>query len=101
MLYKLEYAISVTAYVLWQYKCHLFNKLSFRFQIGIGKGSKSFEEARAARLIEENGTLGDIQETVLGRDLVLLLISDSAQVRIMLSSFLHDFKIFFVKCLFR
>ena len=79
----------------------MFNKLSFRFQIGLRKGSKSFEEARAARLIEENGTLGDIQETVLGRDLVLLLISDSAQVRIMVTGFMHDFKLSFVKCLFR
>ena len=80
MLYKLEYAISVTAYVLWQYKCHLFNKLSLRFQIGLRKGSKSFEEARGAGFTEENGTLGDIWETVSGSDLVLLLISDSAQV---------------------
>lgn len=50
-------------------------------QIGLRKGSRSFAEARAAGFTEENGTLGDIWETVSGSDLVLLLISDSAQVR--------------------
>ncbi|GAB2274734.1 hypothetical protein Dimus_009506 [Dionaea muscipula] len=48
-------------------------------KIGLRKGSRSFEEARAAGFSEENGTLGDIWETVAGSDLVLLLISDSAQ----------------------
>lgn len=54
--------------------------LLYWFQIGLRKGSKSFEEARAAGFTEESGTLGDIWETVSGSDLVLLLISDSAQV---------------------
>ncbi|GMH12118.1 hypothetical protein Nepgr_013959 [Nepenthes gracilis] len=48
-------------------------------KIGLRKGSRSFAEARAAGFTEENGTLGDIWETVSGSDLVLLLISDSAQ----------------------
>ncbi|XP_075476245.1 ketol-acid reductoisomerase, chloroplastic-like [Primulina tabacum] len=48
-------------------------------KIGLRKGSRSFEEARAAGFTEENGTLGDIWETVSGSDLVLLLISDAAQ----------------------
>ncbi|CAL4909644.1 unnamed protein product [Urochloa decumbens] len=48
-------------------------------KIGLRKGSKSFEEARAAGFTEESGTLGDIWETVSGSDLVLLLISDAAQ----------------------
>jgi hypothetical protein len=48
------------------------------FQIGLRKGSKSFDEARAAGFSEESGTLGDIWETVSGSDLVLLLISDAA-----------------------
>ncbi|KAK9071671.1 hypothetical protein SSX86_008100 [Deinandra increscens subsp. villosa] len=43
------------------------------------KGSSSFNEARAAGFSEETGTLGDIYETISGSDLVLLLISDSAQ----------------------
>nr|GMD88538.1 ketol-acid reductoisomerase, chloroplastic-like [Ipomoea batatas] len=43
------------------------------------EGSRSFDEARAAGFTEENETLGDIWETVSGSDLVLLLISDSAQ----------------------
>ncbi|XP_065636971.1 ketol-acid reductoisomerase, chloroplastic [Quercus suber] len=48
-------------------------------KIGLRKGSRSFAEARAAGFTEESGTLGDIYETVSGSDLVLLLISDSAQ----------------------
>lgn len=51
-------------------------------QIGLRKGSNSFAEARAAGFSEENGTLGDMWETISGSDLVLLLISDSAQVYI-------------------
>jgi hypothetical protein len=49
-------------------------------QIGLRKGSRSFAEARAAGFSEENGTLGDIWDTVSSSDLVLLLISDAAQV---------------------
>lgn len=37
-------------------------------------------EARAAGFTEETGTLGDVIETVAESDLVLLLISDAAQV---------------------
>ncbi|CAH9139529.1 unnamed protein product [Cuscuta epithymum] len=48
-------------------------------KIGLRKGSRSFNEARTAGFTEENGTLGDIWETVSESDLVLLLISDSAQ----------------------
>ncbi|XP_027170908.1 ketol-acid reductoisomerase, chloroplastic [Coffea eugenioides] len=48
-------------------------------KIGLRKGSRSFDEARVAGFSEENGTLGDIWETVSGSDLVLLLISDAAQ----------------------
>ncbi|TYI04182.1 hypothetical protein ES332_A10G000600v1 [Gossypium tomentosum] len=49
-------------------------------KVGFRKGSRSFDEARAAGLSEENGTLGDIWETISGSDLVLLLISDAAQL---------------------
>ncbi|XP_022003825.2 ketol-acid reductoisomerase, chloroplastic-like [Helianthus annuus] len=48
-------------------------------KIGLRKGSSSFNEARAAGFSEESGTLGDFYETISGSDLVLLLISDSAQ----------------------
>lgn len=48
-------------------------------KIGLRKGSSSFADARAAGFTEENGTLGEMYETVQGSDLVLLLISDSAQ----------------------
>ncbi|CAD5189622.1 unnamed protein product [Musa acuminata subsp. malaccensis] len=48
-------------------------------KIGLRKGSSSFDEARAAGFTEENGTLGDIWETISGSDLLLLLISDAAQ----------------------
>ncbi|GMP42131.1 hypothetical protein CsSME_00011968 [Camellia sinensis var. sinensis] len=44
-------------------------------KIGLRKGSRSFAEACAAGFSEENGTLGDIWETISGSDLVLLLIS--------------------------
>jgi len=47
-------------------------------QVGLRKGSKSFAEARAAGFSEENGTLGEMTETLCGRDLILLLISDAA-----------------------
>ncbi|KAJ0946360.1 putative ketol-acid reductoisomerase (NADP(+)) [Helianthus annuus] len=47
--------------------------------ISLRKGSSSFNEARAAGFSEESETLGDIYETISGSDLVLLLISDSAQ----------------------
>lgn len=49
-------------------------------QIGLRKGSKSVEDARAVGFTEESGTLGDVIETVAESDLVLLLISDAAQV---------------------
>ncbi|KAL3509218.1 hypothetical protein ACH5RR_028619 [Cinchona calisaya] len=48
-------------------------------KIGLRKGSRSFDDARAAGFSEENGTLGDIWETISSSDLVLLLISDAAQ----------------------
>lgn len=49
-------------------------------QIGLRKGSKSCEDARSVGFTEESGTLGDVIETVAESDLVLLLISDAAQV---------------------
>ncbi|KAL3509167.1 hypothetical protein ACH5RR_028568 [Cinchona calisaya] len=50
-------------------------------KIGLRKGPRSFDEACAAAFSEENGTLGDIWETISSSDLVLLLISDAAHVR--------------------
>jgi hypothetical protein len=49
-------------------------------QIGLRRGSKSLEEAWAVGFTEETGTLGEVLETVAESDLVLLLISDAAQV---------------------
>lgn len=48
-------------------------------KIGLRKGSKSIADAKAAGFTEENGTLGDVIETVSESDLVLLLIADAAQ----------------------
>ncbi|XP_021718313.1 ketol-acid reductoisomerase, chloroplastic-like [Chenopodium quinoa] len=48
-------------------------------KIGLRKGSSSFAEARAAGFSEENDTLGEMWETISESDLVMLLISDSAQ----------------------
>lgn len=53
-------------------------------QIGLRKGSKSCADARAVGFTEESGTLGDVLETVAESDLVLLLISDAAQVMLLL-----------------
>lgn len=71
----------------WLFMCGFLALLEYNYffslpwiQIGLRKGSRSFAEARTAGFTEENGTLGDIWETVSGSDLVLLLISDSAQV---------------------
>lgn len=63
----------------------MFTLCLCKIQIGLRKGSRSFAEARAAGFTEENGTLGDIWETISGSDLVLLLISDAAQVSDMIS----------------
>lgn len=64
------------------------------------KGSSSFAEARNAGFTEENGTLGDIWETVSGSDLVLLLISDAAQVLIFLicGAYLHPYNLWITDC---
>ncbi|KAG6754866.1 hypothetical protein POTOM_040666 [Populus tomentosa] len=58
-------------------------KSDIKVKIGLRKGSRSFAEARGAGFTEENGTLGDIWETVSGSDLVLLLISDAAQFHLL------------------
>ncbi|CAL5330988.1 unnamed protein product [Camellia sinensis] len=55
-------------------------KLDIAVKIGLRKGSHSFAEARAAGFSEENGTLGDIWETISGSDLVLLLISEACRL---------------------
>ncbi|CAM6104611.1 unnamed protein product [Calypogeia fissa] len=53
--------------------------LDITVKIGLRKGSKSLDDARAAGFTEKSGTLGDVIETVAESDLVLLLISDAAQ----------------------
>lgn len=50
-------------------------------QIGLRKGSRSVADAQAMGFKEEDGTLGDIMDTAASSDLLLLLISDAAQVR--------------------
>lgn len=47
--------------------------------VGLRAGSRSFEQARAAGFREEDGTLGEMFEVISASDMVLLLISDSAQ----------------------
>ncbi|CAK7324763.1 unnamed protein product [Dovyalis caffra] len=56
-------------------------KSDIKVKIGLRTGSRSFAEAHACGFTEENDTLGDICETVSGSDLVLLLISDAAQMK--------------------
>lgn len=55
---------------------------STRVKIGLRPGSASMDEARAAGFTEENGTLGEMMETIRESDIVLLLISDAAQTQL-------------------
>ncbi len=50
--------------------------------IGLRKGSVSEAEARECGFTEEAGTLGEVFDMVSTSELVILLISDAAQVRI-------------------
>lgn len=54
--------------------------MDVKVSIGLRKGSKSAEEARQCGFTEEQGTLGDVFDVVGESDLVILLISDAAQV---------------------
>lgn len=74
-------------FLIYPFLLNIF--LGYFSQIGLRKGSRSFAEARAAGFSEENGTLGDIYETISGSDLVLLLISDAAQVSSLIFTFSH------------
>ncbi len=49
-------------------------------KIGLRPGSLSMGSARQVGFIEENGTLGEMYEVVAESDMVLLLISDAAQI---------------------
>ena len=48
--------------------------------IGLRSGSGSWKSAQAAGFTEETGTLGEMMDVVSTSDLVILLISDAAQV---------------------
>ena len=51
-----------------------------RVKIGLRPGSASMAAARAAGFCEEKGTLGEMYQVVAESDMVLLLISDAAQI---------------------
>jgi len=51
-----------------------------RVKIGLRSGSASMASAREAGFTEEAGTLGEMYEVVAESDMVLLLISDAAQI---------------------
>lgn len=51
-----------------------------RVVVGLRPGSASAADARAAGFREEDGTLGEMFEVIAASDMVLLLISDAAQV---------------------
>src|SRR3990172_11928628 len=51
-------------------------------KVGLRAGSSSAADARAIGFTEENGTLGEMFEVIRESDLVLLLISDAAQVEL-------------------
>ncbi|MGB4863768.1 MAG: hypothetical protein WBO97_15025 [Tepidiformaceae bacterium] len=48
-------------------------------KVGLRSGSASLDEARAAGFTEADGTLGEMFDVIAESDLVMLLISDSAQ----------------------
>ncbi len=52
---------------------------SIKVKVGLQKGSRSVGAAREAGFSEESGTLGEMFDVVRESDLVILLISDSAQ----------------------
>lgn len=52
---------------------------SMKVVVGLRDGSSSFELARAAGFSEQDGTLGEMFAVIAASDMVLLLISDSAQ----------------------
>lgn len=52
---------------------------AIRVKVGLQKGSKSLEAARAAGFSEASGTLGEMFDVIRESDLVVLLISDAAQ----------------------
>ena len=51
-----------------------------KVKIGLRAGSSSMVSAREAGFTEENNTLGEMYEVVAESDMVLLLISDAAQI---------------------
>lgn len=51
-----------------------------RVKIGLRAGSSSMDAAREAGFTEEDGTLGEMYSVIAESDMVILLISDAAQV---------------------
>ena len=51
-----------------------------RVKIGLRAGSSSMDSAREAGFSEDNGTLGEMYAVIAESDMVVLLISDAAQV---------------------
>lgn len=55
--------------------------LDIKVSIGLREGSASRTEARACNFTEDEGTLADVFDVISRSDMVVLLISDGAQVR--------------------
>jgi ketol-acid reductoisomerase len=53
-----------------------------KVKVGLRAGSSSMADARAAGFTEEDGTLGEMFDVIRESDLVLLLVSDSAQAEL-------------------
>ncbi len=51
-----------------------------KVKIGLRSGSSSMDSAREAGFTEDNGTLGEMYQVIGESDMVILLISDAAQV---------------------
>ena len=57
--------------------------------IGLRKGSSSYKDAEAVGFTEKDGTLGDMYEITKKSDLLIILISDAAQVNLYKDIFKH------------
>ena len=63
--------------------------MDVKVAIGLRPDSPSVAEAEACGFSRKDGTLGDVLDVVADSDLVVLLISDAAQVRVLCVCFLR------------
>ena len=72
--------------------------MDVKVTIGLRQGSKSTEEAKQCGFTKEDGTLGEVLDVVGDSDLVILLISDAAQVSLLGHCSNNELAKTFMKC---